>query len=52
MYKLTTIDLSIILAYFLMMIMLGIYMKNEAKKSKDAYLMGGKKTSLVYARTK
>ncbi|HOY06713.1 MAG TPA: Na+:solute symporter [Saprospiraceae bacterium] len=42
MYVLSTIDLVIILLYFLMMIMLGYYMRNRARKSKDAYLMGGK----------
>ncbi|MBC7507983.1 MAG: sodium:solute symporter, partial [Ferruginibacter sp.] len=39
---LSTIDLFIILAYFALMIFLGFYMKNRAKKSKDAYLMAGK----------
>ena len=42
MYILSTIDLLIILAYFALMVFLGFYMKNRAKKSKDAYLMGGK----------
>ncbi len=42
MFLLSTIDLVIILFYFLMMIMLGYYMRNQARKSKDAYLMGGK----------
>ncbi len=42
MYQLSTIDLLIILAYFAMMVVIGWYMKNQAKKSKDAYLMGGK----------
>jgi solute:Na+ symporter, SSS family len=42
MYNLSSIDLTIIAAYFVMMVGLGIYMKNQAKKSKDAYLMGGK----------
>ena len=41
--RLTTIDLSIIALYFVMMIAIGIVMKNQAKKSKDSYLMGGKK---------
>lgn len=40
--KLSPIDLSIIACYFILMIFLGIYMKNKAKKSKDSYLMGGK----------
>lgn len=42
MYILSTIDLTIIVAYFAMMVGLGFYMKNKAKRSKDAYLMGGK----------
>ena len=42
MYILSTIDLLIILAYFALMVFLGFYMKNRAKKSKDAYLMAGK----------
>lgn len=39
---LSTLDLLIIAAYFALMIALGLYMRNQAKKSKDAYLMGGK----------
>lgn len=41
--KLSNIDLSIILAYFILMIAIGFVMKNRAKKSKDNYLMAGKK---------
>ena len=41
--RLSTIDLTIIALYFLMMIVIGIVMKNKAKRSKDNYLMGGKK---------
>jgi len=41
--RLTPIDLCIIAGYFIMMIIIGIIMKNQAKKSKDSYLMGGKK---------
>lgn len=41
--KLSTIDLIIVAAYFLLMIAIGLFMKNRAKKSKDNYLMGGKK---------
>jgi len=41
--RLTTIDLTIIALYFVMMIIIGIVMKNRAKRSKDSYLMGGKK---------
>ena len=41
--RLTTIDLSIIALYFIMMVVIGIIMKNQAKKSKDSYLLGGKK---------
>nr|WP_322623482.1 sodium:solute symporter family protein [uncultured Flavobacterium sp.] len=40
--RLTAIDLSIIAAYFLLMVAIGIIMKNRAKRSKDSYLMGGK----------
>lgn len=41
--KLSAIDLSIIAAYFVLMIIIGFVMKNRAKKSKDNYLMAGKK---------
>ncbi len=41
--KLSNIDLIIIAMYFIMMIVIGLVMKNKAKKSKDNYLMGGKK---------
>ncbi|MFP9113874.1 sodium:solute symporter family protein [Flavobacterium sp. RHBU_3] len=40
--RLTAIDLSIIAAYFILMVAIGIVMKNRAKRSKDSYLMGGK----------
>lgn len=41
--KLSTLDLSIIGLYFILMIVIGFVMKNRAKKSKDNYLMAGKK---------
>ncbi|MGQ2982360.1 sodium:solute symporter family protein [Flavobacterium sp.] len=41
--RLTAIDLTIIALYFIMMIVIGIIMKNRAKRSKDSYLLGGKK---------
>jgi Na+/proline symporter len=41
--RLTAIDLTIIALYFIMMVVIGIIMKNRAKRSKDSYLMGGKK---------
>jgi Na+/proline symporter len=42
MFILSTIDLLIIFAYFALMVALGFVMKSRARKSKDAYLMGGK----------
>jgi Na+/proline symporter len=42
MFILSSIDLLIILLYFILMIGLGFFMRNQARKSKDAYLMGGK----------
>ncbi len=41
--KLSTIDLLIIALYFILMIVIGFVMKNRAKRSKDSYLLGGKK---------
>jgi solute:Na+ symporter, SSS family len=41
--RLTTIDITIIALYFIMMIVIGVIMKNRARKSKDSYLLGGKK---------
>lgn len=41
--RLSTLDLIIIVSYFLLMIFIGFVMKNRAKKSKDNYLMAGKK---------
>ncbi|MDI1255605.1 MAG: Na+:solute symporter [Flavobacterium sp.] len=41
--KLSNIDLIIIAAYFILMIAIGFIMKNRAKRSKDNYLMAGKK---------
>ncbi|WP_281336763.1 sodium:solute symporter family protein [Flavobacterium eburneipallidum] len=41
--RLSPIDLTIIAAYFILMIVIGFVMKNRAKRSKDSYLLGGKK---------
>ncbi|MEN9335147.1 MAG: hypothetical protein RLZZ500_134 [Bacteroidota bacterium] len=41
--KLAALDLTIIGLYFVLMIVIGLIMKNRAKKSKDNYLMAGKK---------
>lgn len=41
--KLSPVDLLIIAAYFVLMIVIGFIMKNRAKRSKDNYLMAGKK---------
>lgn len=42
MFRLSFVDILIIAAYFVLMVCIGIYMRNQAKKSKDHYLMGGK----------
>lgn len=41
--RLSTLDLIIIAAYFLLMVAIGLVMKNRARRSKDNYLMAGKK---------
>ncbi len=41
--KLQAIDISIILFYLVMMVMIGWFYKNKAKQNKESYLMGGKK---------
>jgi len=40
--RLTSIDLSIILAYLLLTIFIGLWYRKKAKENKDSYLMGGK----------
>ncbi len=40
--KLSFLDITIIFAYIAMMVVLGVVMRNRAKKSKDHYLMAGK----------
>ncbi|TDQ06338.1 sodium:solute symporter family protein [Pedobacter metabolipauper] len=40
--RLTTIDLSIIAAYLLLTIFIGLWYRKKAKENKDSYLMGGK----------
>ncbi|UEG54833.1 Na+:solute symporter [Mucilaginibacter daejeonensis] len=41
--KLQAIDISIIVFYLVMMVMIGWFYKNKAKQNKESYLMGGKK---------
>ena len=41
--KLQIIDITIILFYLVMMVMIGWFYKNKAKQNKESYLMGGKK---------
>ena len=37
------IDISILIAYLVTMVLIGIYMRNKAKQDKESYLLGGKK---------
>ena len=39
--KLSTIDILIILAYLLSTIVIGLYLKKRAQRSKNAYMLGG-----------
>jgi SSS family solute:Na+ symporter len=41
--KLQLIDISILIAYLVTMVLIGIYMRNKAKQDKESYLLGGKK---------
>lgn len=41
--KLSTIDLSIILAYLFVTVCLGLYLKKRAERSKKDYMLGGNK---------
>ncbi|MVN91793.1 sodium:solute symporter family protein [Mucilaginibacter aquatilis] len=41
--KLQAIDISIIIFYLVMMVMIGWFYKNKARQNKESYLMGGKK---------
>ncbi|MES2417711.1 MAG: sodium:solute symporter family protein [Bacteroidota bacterium] len=41
--KLQLLDISILIAYLLTMVLIGIYMRNKARQDKESYLLGGKK---------
>lgn len=41
--NLTLIDVSMIVFYLIMMVMIGWYYRNKARQNKESYLMGGKK---------
>ncbi|WP_207428944.1 sodium:solute symporter family protein [Pedobacter sp. SYSU D00535] len=41
--NLTVIDVSMIVFYLIMMVMIGWYYRNKARQNKESYLMGGKK---------
>ncbi len=41
--KLQLLDISIIIAYLVLMIFIGLYMRKKARENKESYLMGGKK---------
>ncbi len=41
--NLQLIDISILIAYLVTMVLIGIYMRNKAKQDKESYLLGGKK---------
>lgn len=40
--KLRLIDVSILIAYLILMLMIGWYMRKKASRDKESYLMGGK----------
>src|SRR5689334_10585933 len=41
--KLHLLDISIIIAYLVLMVFIGLYMRKKARENKESYLMGGKK---------
>jgi Na+/proline symporter len=41
--KLHFIDFAILIAYLVMMVLLGLFLRNRAKVNKESYLLGGKK---------
>jgi solute:Na+ symporter, SSS family len=41
--RLALIDISIIIAYLLIMVMLGLFLRKKARQNKESYLLGGKK---------
>src|SRR3979490_327037 len=41
--KLQLLDIAIIIAYLLMMLMIGWYFRKKARQNKESYLLGGKK---------
>ncbi|MBC8053163.1 MAG: Na+:solute symporter [Sphingobacteriaceae bacterium] len=41
--KLQLLDISIIIFYLVMMVMIGWYYRNKARQNKESYMMGGKK---------
>src|SRR3954463_16628125 len=41
--KLRPLDISIIIAYLVMMLMIGWFLRKKASQNKESYLLGGKK---------
>lgn len=41
--KLQLLDISILISYLILMIMIGWFMRKKARQNKESYLMGGKK---------
>lgn len=41
--KLTLLDVAIIIAYLMMMLMIGWFLRKKARQNKESYLLGGKK---------
>lgn len=41
--KLQLIDIAIVIAYLVLMVMIGWFFRNKARQNKESYLMGGKK---------
>jgi Na+/proline symporter len=41
--KLHFIDVAILIAYLIMMVLLGLFLRRKAKANKESYLLGGKK---------
>jgi len=41
--KLKAIDIAIVLAYLVLMVLIGWFLRKRARQNKESYLLGGKK---------
>jgi len=45
--KLKAIDIAIVLAYLVLMVLIGWFLRKRERQNKESYLLGGKKAAVV-----